>query len=526
MKVLLPKPKSLKLLFWLGPMLLVAGTVAGVVSASWSGVPLGLMVAGLLTIATWIWLENRSTDGFFSRRSTQVGTNALVSTIAVLTILGLLNFLAVRYSSRIDLTENQIFTLSPQTQEVVRSLEQPTKVYVFDVVTHPADQALLENYRRQSDRLSYQYIDPRVEPGIAQAFNVSNVGEVYLEQGTQRRLVQTVDAQQRLSERRLTNALYQQTNAEVQKVYFLQGHDERSLQPGEGGFSQAIARMGEETVQTAPLNLARELKVPDDAAAVVVAGPKRPLLPSEVNALQDYLKRSRGLFLMIDPQTNPGLESLLNGWGVTLGEQVVIDPAGQATQYGPLVAVIDQYGPHPITQEFGNGISLFPGARPLALAPVEDVTQTPLLLTSANTRAERITADGQLQFDPNRDPQGPLILGAALSRPVGEPTQPNAPAASPEDAANGQEARLVVVGNSSFASDGMFSIQLNGDFFLNALTWLRQTDSAIFAIRPRELTDRRILLSPIQQISLALLSLVVFPAIAFLTAAIVWWKRR
>jgi len=43
---------------------------------------------------------------------------------------------------------------------------------------------------------------------------------------------------------------------------------------------------------------------------VVVAGPQRSLFDQEVKALSDYLNQG-GSLLMIDPNTNPGMESLL-----------------------------------------------------------------------------------------------------------------------------------------------------------------------------------------------------------------------
>jgi ABC-type uncharacterized transport system involved in gliding motility auxiliary subunit len=92
-------------------------------------------------------------SGLLGRRSTQVGTNAIIATLAMLVILGLINFLGVRYAQRVDLTENQLFTLSPLSQRVVRNLQQPVKVWLFDPKPNPADQELLKNYRRYGSKL-------------------------------------------------------------------------------------------------------------------------------------------------------------------------------------------------------------------------------------------------------------------------------------------------------------------------------------------------------------------------------------
>jgi ABC-type uncharacterized transport system involved in gliding motility auxiliary subunit len=550
--------KYAKYLFWLAPVLLIMGLTAGVI-AGWGAVPTALMVAGFALLVVWLLATGYAQPNFWQRRSTQAGTNALIATLAVLAILGFVNFLAARYTSRVDLTENQIFTLAPQSQEVLRDLNQPVKAWVFTPTANPADRQLLENYRRETEQFSYEFVDPQAKPGIAREFEVQSIGEMYLEAGDRRRFVQSVTPEERLSERKLTNSLAQVTNSEPQKVYFLQGHGERPLESGQGAFSQVKSRLGEESFTAEPLNLATNPKIPEDANVVISAGAQRPLLDVEVNALKDYLKRKSGLMLLIDPQTDPNLNSLLQEWGVTVSDRLVTDPAGESSGLGAGVVIVNQYGDHPITRGFNSGISFYPLVRPLQIQPVTGVQVTPLLITADRTQAQQIAASGDVQSNPT-DPNGPFDIGAALSRTVATPTakqpqpspspdqspaqspatqspspsgnpaspSPAADAADPNaaDADQAPEARLVVIGSSSFATDGLFDQQLNGDVFLNSVSWLSQQDDQVLSIRPKEVTNRRIVLSGPQQLSAVLLALVLLPLLGFSTAALTWWRRR
>jgi ABC-type uncharacterized transport system involved in gliding motility auxiliary subunit len=185
------KKKYWKYLFWLAPALVLAGISAALVSGSWGSVPLALLITGIVLSGLWLLFQARETN-WWSRRSTQAGTNALAATLAVLVILGLINFLGTRYPARVDLTETRLFTLAPQSQQVVRNLQQPVKVWIFDRSQNPEDRELLENYQRQGKNFSFEYVDPQVQPGIAQKFGVKNAGEVYLEVGRRRQLLQTV----------------------------------------------------------------------------------------------------------------------------------------------------------------------------------------------------------------------------------------------------------------------------------------------------------------------------------------------
>ncbi|EDX72870.1 hypothetical protein MC7420_3316 [Coleofasciculus chthonoplastes PCC 7420] len=581
------------------------GITAQEVAGEWSPVSLALLIAGLLIIGLWFLLLDQIAPGFWGRRSTQVGTNAIIATLAMFVIIGLINFLGVRYGVQIDLTENQLFTLSPQSQQVVRNLDQSVKVWVFESPANPADQELLENYRRYGSNLEFEFIDPQLQPELAQKFNVNYIGEVYLEYGNQRELVQTISQGERLSEVQLTNAIERITGDRTDKVYFLQGHGERPLEASdEGGLSQAVSALETKNFTVEPLNLAEQPAVPDDASLIVIAGPKRALFEPEVQALEDYLADGGSLLVMIDPDTNPGLEPLLSDWGVMLTNQIVIDASGQGrlVGLGPATPLVTQYGDHPITQDFGTGFSIYPLAQPVDTQPVEGIQETPLVITNPQSWAENTPEQQPLEFNEQEgDRPGPLVLGVALSRQAesstassksepeatetpeaeGEDTdQPEAtetpeaegeetdepeatetpevspedtdepeaetpeasPTASPEESPEASpspiqtnesqakedeaESRLIVYGNSNFATDSWFDQQLNPDIFINSVSWLSKRDEQALSISPKEPEDRRINLTPVQSGILGWLALLIVPAFGFLTAGMLWWLRR
>ncbi|ARV63148.1 ABC transporter [Nostocales cyanobacterium HT-58-2] len=522
------KNKPWKFLFWFGPFLIAAGLTAGLVSDNWGALPLVLIILGGVIVGWWLVWQSQKTH-WWRQRSTQAGTNALVATLAVLAILGLINFLGTRYHARVDLTETKLFTLAPQSRELVRSLQVPTKVWVFDVNQDPVDRDLLENYRRQSSKFNFEYVDPQARLGLARKFGVKDYGEVYIESGEKRQLVQVVGPQERLSEVKLTNRLQQITSLSTAKVYFLQGHGEHQLSAGEGAITQAVQALNDKNYTTSTLNLAEKSSVPQDAAVVVVAGPKRALFENEVKALQDYLNRGGNLLLMIDPNTDPRLDSLLAQWGVKLDNRLAVDVSG-SVGLGPAAPIVTEYGKHPITKDFGNGISFYPLARPIDTTSVAGIQATPLLLTKPypNSWAESDQQSENLKFNPESDRKGPLTLGVALTRKPSAQSQalPNpTPPVSPTSPASA-ESRMVVLGNSDFAVNGLFEKQLNGDIFLNSVTWLSQQDQQPLSISPKEAKDRRINLTAAQANLLELSSLLILPMIGLVAAAILWWLRR
>jgi len=273
----------------------------------------------------------------------------------------------------------------------------------------------------------------------------------------------------------------------------------------------------------------------------VVAGPQRPLFEQETAALEGYLEKGGNALLLIDPRIDAGLDPVLKKWGVTLDEGLVIDGGGGVSQvdqstgglmgFGPTAPLVNTYGSHPITQEFGNGNSFYPFARAITLAPVDGVTATEILSTNDKSWAEKQIQE-QLKFDPDQDLKGPLALGVALSRPVApseappESTDPQKPTPQPTPSEEKKESRLVVIGNSSFATNGLFSQQLNGDVFTNSVVWLSQREGEVLSISPKDPTNRRIQLKTAEARWVIWLSLIILPLTGFGLGGFIWWKRR
>ncbi|MFN6471823.1 MAG: GldG family protein [Nostoc sp. SerVER01] len=555
------KKKLWKYLFWLGPFLVTVGLTVGLISEQWGLISLAFLIPGIVIIGLWIIWQSYQTN-LWKRRSTQAGTNALVATLAVLAILGLINFLGTRYQFRADLTETQLFSLAPQSRELVKVLPQPVKIWVFDINQNPQDLQLLENYRRQSSKFNFEYVDPQLRPGVTEKIGAKDYGEVYLEYGEKRELVQTINQNERLSEIKLTSRLQKLTSSTTTKIYLLQGHGESQLSPAKGAISQAIEGLKDKNYTTEPLSLVENPKVPQDAAVVIVASPKRGLFEAEVKALQEYLNRGGNLLLMIDPNTDPKLDSLLKEWGVRLDNRLAVDVSSENfVGLGPAAPLVTEYGQHPITKDFRNDISFYPIARSVEITPVPGIEATPLLRTKPYpiSWAESDLESEKLQFNPDKDLKGPLTLGVALTRiqtpkstsstpsplpspttqnktspaptpsPLPSPTTQNKTSPAPTPSPSSQtpiESRLVVFGSSNFATDGLFDRQLNGDVFLNSVTWLNQQDKQPLSIRPKEPKNRRIILTTTQANLLTLSSVLVLPLIGFAAAVILWWKRR
>ena len=509
------------ILSFFGVALCVAGIVAASITGNWTIAPIVLLLVGLVLLLLQLWQWGKK-HRFWQRRATKQGAGAMPSasfaiakTTLVLIIIGAINWAGITYGKRWDFTENKIYTLSEQSQTIVASLEQPLEVVVFDRPTNSELETLLQNYRRYSDRFEYRFINPEQSIGLAQQYGVQSLGEIYLNYGDRRQKLEvnnTANAtvSETLTETKLTNGIERIKRDRPTNLYFFQGHGEAPLDMVEGGLAQVVSNLEDRGNTVNELNLASSGNIPDDADLIVIVGATRKLLAAEVSTLQQYLKTGGSLLLLLSPNTDLGIDAILQNWGIELDNRLIVDGsgAGNVMGFGPAVAIVTNYAQHPITASFRNGISLFPETRPLKVVAKPEVSSMAIAETDGQTWAESDLRDEQITFDVDRDLSGPLNVAIAAQR-----EQPN-------------PSRMVVFGSTTFATNGWFEQQLNGDILLNSISWLTGEDKDTLSIRPKEAANRRINLSALQAGIISWLALRIMPFLALVTGVYLWWKRR
>ena len=528
---------------WLGSILVFTAVAVWFVRSDLEQLRRVLAFAGLASILLYLAGQWRQVARSFGRRQTRYGTLAGTSIVLVLTIIVALNYVLARQNRRWDLTAAQQYSLSNQTRRVLDGLTAPVRILVFDrELDFPRYRDRLDEYAYLSSQVTVDYIDVDRQPMLARQYEVQAYGTIVFDYGGRVERV-TSDAEQDL-----TNGLIKVIEGVEQKVYFLGGHGEKEHTGSDrDGYSTVSSALGLDNFEVESLVLAQQSAVPEDATVVIIAGPQTDLLPGEVEALGLYLDRGGKLLALIDPPTDgaaappEGLLGLLREWGIEPGTDVVVDASGMGQLLGAdaSVPVVANYPFHPITDQF-NLLTAYPLARSVnAATGISDgrVAQS-FLETSEQSWAEANIdelATGQVELNEDAgDRPGPVTIGMAVSAPAPsvEPTVPGADAGNGEPDAEGDEpdvtapeTRLVVVGDSDFATNGVVGIQGNRDMFLNTVNWLAQQENLI-SIRARDPEDRRLTLTADQQRRLFWLSLVLVPGFVLSTGVYTWWRRR
>jgi ABC-type uncharacterized transport system involved in gliding motility auxiliary subunit len=489
-------------------------------------------IAGLVCVLLYVASEYREIGRLFERRQARYGTLTATSVLVVLAILIALNYIAGKQNKRWDLTTNKQFSLSDQSRNVLQKLDSPLQILVFAKDEEfPSYQDKLKEYEYLSKKVSVEYIDPAKKPAVAKQNNIQQYGTIVFNyKGRSERVTSN-------SEQDLTNGIIKAVSGQQRKVYFTLGHGEKDTTSSEpDGYNTITAALGRENYTVDKLVLAQQAAVPDDAAVVIVAGPRIDFFPQEVDALKKYLDKGGKLLLELDPPEKAdsaplkNLIDLAHDWGVQAGNNIVVDASGMGRLIGTdaSVPVAANYPSHPITQRF-NYITAFPLAREVSPVSggVNGHTAQGFIETSPRSWSETdikgLLTSGEVTLDEAKgDKKGPITIGAAVSAPLA-----NAPAPKPGDDPNAPkpETRVVIVGDSDFASNGVLGVQGNRDLFMNIVGWLSQQENLI-SIRPKEPDDRRITMTSTVQTDVTILSLLIIPGMVFASGFYAWWRRR
>ncbi len=494
----------------------------------------GLVIAaGVLVVATAIvsWREGASLLG---RRGTRYGASAALLVVMALGIAVMANAVSLRYSTRWDLTENKRHSLSSQTLRVVRGLKAPVEAIAFfrsDQPTKRVAEELLKQYAASSGgKFTYRMEDPDRSPGLARQLGVESYGTLVVKSG------ETSEKVLEPEEERLTNALVKVTRSGKRVVYVLKGHGEREIANTERpGLSRAKEELEKANYEVKDLVLARDPKVPTDASVVVVPGPRTDLFPQELEALDAYLAKGGKAFFMADPFQAEGLAKHLAKYGITLGDDIVIElnPVGRLFGVGPEVPVVNQYERHPITKDLAGVMTLFPLTRSVQVSKTPPRGAAPQVLARTSPQSwgetDRVALQkGEVKPDANDTP-GPVPVAAVVTVDVLAGGDKKGPEAKGDDA-KGEDrtptkARIVVVGTSNLASNQFLGAQGNKDFFLNVVSWLAEDEDQV-AVRPRDTRQNPIFLTAAQSQAVLWLSLLVLPGAVMVCGIWVVVSRR
>ncbi len=533
----------------LGLLALLVGLIVmillpGIRYAAWL-----ILVLGVLLLAIAFIIDFRQVSSALTGRRGRFSTGTTVMASIFIGITLLVNAISIGNYHRFDLTGVAQFTLTSQTKDVLAKLETPVRILCF---LTPSDTygignyvtSLLDEYQNYTDQLSVEVIDPDEHPDQARQYGITYYQSVVFETEKGHRLVSPeeivqmgTDAQgnQQIvgieAEHAFTSAILEVTGTVQKKVYFLTGHGESSI---DVDYSNAKKGLLDNLYKVDTLDLMFTHGIPEDCTALIIAAPQNSLDGSEVEIIDNYLKNGGWVMILTNPHPPQEVRQLLSPWGVDIEDGTIIDPSSYATPNIDSPSV-------PRTRNFFDLTTVyFPEATAITPQPEYtptlqvDETGTPrqILWTSNDTQIEmyslvRTSQDSWLEkdFNPNEAPEfneatdqkGPLNVGFLIDIAL--------PAGTQELPSGFKDTRIVVFGDSDFASNQHFYNGDNGSLFLSSVSLLT-AGKEVISIDRKVVPFRRLVIGSEAATFINYSSIGLLPLLVVVVGGIIWWRRR
>lgn len=494
-------------------------------------------------LGTWIALIPEEFRDWVTGRQVRYGGNTILVTVLFVGILVIVYAFIVQASISVDMTEQRTWSLRPQTRQVIdERVNRPVHIVGFfsslNLSAQENIEVLLKQYAEAGNgSLSYEFVDPDASPTMANAYGFRQDGSLFLvqldEEGDP--LMRTAVEVAYPDERSITNALLRVTATGDFKLYFTSGHNEWEFEPmqtqvGADSLSMAYDLLSQLGFQMERINLLTIDAIPEDASAVVVAGPVVAFDDVEVEILREYMQHGGRMLIMTGAPLpfgnltdDPALlaesafsQMLWEDFGVRPRDDVIIDPETALQSEFNIVSVESARG-HAITERLEGQPVVFSAARSLEFNPdvPEGTTRVELFKTGSTSYGEtnlQLLADTMGAeydgYDEAQDHAGPLSIADAVI-------------------VYATDARLVLAGSADFATDTWFEWAGNGAFFFYAIDWLTDYVESIEIPDVREGTATLPLFVTEGSRNLIFaVTVIVIPLSVLGIGMVVWWSRK
>jgi ABC-type uncharacterized transport system involved in gliding motility auxiliary subunit len=510
---------------WAGLILLATGAVLTVITRRFEPGNNALLGAGALLLLFYAASQPDAVRAVFQSRYARFGSSTLLSILFFTAIALFLYWLAYQNDDwRVDMTSDALFTAPPETVELLEAMDEPVHVVGFYSLSLAGQQdqarVILDNLAAVSENLTYEFVDPEVNPLLAQQYEINFDGTLVFVRN-RGEAEETFSRANTLSEQDIHTALLKIVNPVAKKLYVLAGHGEAAVDDfGADGLGSAVGLLEDQGFEVESLNLFTAGEVPADATVVAVVGPRGPLEEAESEALASFLDAGGSAFVardLIDLQGtllggDDALDAYLaESWGIMLREDIVIDPEmARAGQTSGLDFLGASYGSSPIitadVRSFGSRFSV---ARSISTTTGSGVVHTPLVQTSASAWGETdldLLIETFAAEPDAQDVQGVLDIGVAAEDP-------------------NNSSRLVVFGDADFANNANLLTGGNNLLFVNSLNWLADDETTI-ELAPRPMIERQVNIPEQQLRLLRMVSTWFGPVLMGLIGLFVWTRRR
>ncbi|QUI24043.1 GldG family protein [Vallitalea pronyensis] len=455
----------------------------------------------------------------------------LLSLLMVTLIIVIINLFSQKINVKIDLTRNNLFTISPKTIDILQQLEQPIDIYVLEEVGKETQlvKEILDTYKKKTKQLTITYVDPILNPMFASQYVKENetvsMGSIIVSKDERYDVIQVYDLydmrydnnkavslEAYAIEDQITNAIIRVTSEALPTIRVITGHQESALP---SALSDGLTKNGYSVTSGTLLDEAYD---PQKDLLVFVA-PQKDFMEEELRRMHQFMDDGGStLFLMeFTSKDQPNIEKLLRRFGIELIRGIVFDPdktymyPGRPNFLMPKIEE-SQLTKGIIQEQVPVMLPLCLGIKESSIIP-QHITLIPLLTTSKDSYVKQNLTSKVFEKETG-DITGSVYL--AMS--------------SQEDfyTRNGKTtSRLTVIGSSYLLDSSLVPLDAvaNVPFLLQNIHWMSHQAERHY-IQHKQPEKYTLILTEKEVMLYAILFIIVIPLFVVGIGIKIWLRRR
>ena len=467
----------------------------------------------------------------WSSKNIRNGSFTVGITVVVIAIVVAVNLIVGELpssASKVDVSENGLYTIGDQTREVVKNLSEDVTLYLVAESGSEDDNLLklLERYEDLSSHLKVETKDPVLYPNFTSQYTDGEVASnSIIVAGQERNKVISYSEMYETSmdyntysysttgfdgEGQITSAISYVTTEDLPVMYVLTGHEETALT------SDMTSAVEKGNIEVQDLNLLTAESVPEDADCLFLFAPQKDLSKEEAEKIITYLENGGKAFIVscYTGKEMPNFQSVLQNYGVQTMDGIVLEGdanhyvSGNPSYLVPDVAVSDTTG------DLGskNSLILMPVAQGIeTLETHRETIDIQNILTTSDSAYVKKDAENMTTLEKeNGDESGSFALGVAITEQY-----------------NDKETKIVYLSSSSLFLDNINQAVsgTNMELMTNALSWMCGQESSV-SIPSKSMQVSYLTLTSASAGFWSMVATALLPVLCLLTGGMIWFRRR
>ena len=386
----------------------------------------------------------------------------MLSLFAALILLIVLNILIFRHNQVIDLTENEIFSLSTESLEISKRVAHPLKFFImddFNNATRAEVRQLFTLYSQANPQISFEIIDPRTARQVRDYINPAEK-VIYAEYQSDKKAVGHFA---QASEAKISEAIFKITSTKARVTCYAVGHGEPDPDSAaDDGLRLFTEFLKSQNIALVGLLLDSVTAMPKECESLILMPVKTKYKVKEQDLVKDYLRRGGQVLALHDPETAEDFNWLGQDYGIEILKAVILDKQQElqgAAEIGWQIFIKD-FANHPVNKNLKAAQTplVFLLGSPLKLStPAEGLIFSSSTAWGESDLAKLFNAAPQASFEKKLDYAGPLPVAAVTEKIFEQPQY------------YGRKSRLIVVGENKWLNNANFEIYFNRDFLSGIL---------------------------------------------------------